>query len=82
MKDYKLPDGTWVTTPVFVGPASAMTCQCADGCDWEDTGPPSVGGSVLAQAQRCRKCGWVRVRYLGNPHPEEDDDAEVHDQGS
>lgn len=72
MQDYRLPDGTWVTTPVFAGDVRHMTCQCPDGCDWQDAGPPSEGGPVRAQAQRCTKCGWVRARYIGNPHPEAD----------
>jgi rubredoxin len=68
MIDYKLHDGTWVTTAVFVGDVRDFKSQC-DVCDWVDEGPPSAG-NVPVQPQRCRRCGWVRARYIGDPHPE------------
>jgi hypothetical protein len=70
MMDYKLPDGTWVTTPIGLAIGGQMTTQCANGCDWEDQGPPS-DGPVPVQPQKCARCGWVRGKYLGNPYPEE-----------
>jgi hypothetical protein len=65
---YRLPDGTWATSPIFVGDARAMTCQCADGCDWESLGVPHpVSPGCEVQMQRCRRCGWQRGKYLGVP---------------
>jgi hypothetical protein len=70
MRDVKLPDGTWVTTALFAGAATAQA-QCPDDtCAWEDNGPIMGEGPVPVQLQRCPRCGWVRGRYLGNPHPE------------
>jgi hypothetical protein len=72
----KLPDGTWVTTPMAVG-VGGLSPQCPnDACAWEDLGPPTlpeVAGQVPVQLQKCSGCGWIRGRYLGNPHPEEEE---------
>jgi hypothetical protein len=71
MNDYRLPDGTWVTTPIAIG--GAMTrAQCPGGCDWKDVGEPSDASDrlVRVQSQQCARCHWVRGKYLGNPHPE------------
>jgi hypothetical protein len=62
--DYRLPDGTWVTTPVCIG---SMSNQCPDDCVWEDQGPPTEEGPIPVQLQRCARCGWVRGKYLGVP---------------
>jgi hypothetical protein len=73
MRDVKLADGTWATTAIWAGLADRRVPQCPE-CRWEDRGPPETGGPVPLQIQVCRNCGWVRGRYLGNPHPEADDD--------
>ena len=89
MQDVKLSDGTWVTTPFAFG-VGGLPAQCPDdACTWEDCGPPvspepakdaEIGTPV--QLQKCSKCGCVRGRYLGNPHPEfKDDDDADHDRG-
>jgi hypothetical protein len=73
MRDVKLPDGTWVTTPMAAGFGMPQG-QCPDDtCAWADEGPPMCEGPIPVQLQRCPRCGWVRGRYLGNPHPEADD---------
>jgi hypothetical protein len=70
MLDQRLADGTWVTTPIAAGIGPPST-QCADGgCDWRDDGPPVSDTPVPLQLQRCARCGWMRGRYLGDPHPE------------
>jgi hypothetical protein len=69
MMDHRLPDGTWVTTAICVAPYGKMTVQCAE-CEWVDDGPPGGENEVKIQVQRCARCGWVRGKYLGNPHPE------------
>ena len=70
MRDVKLPDGTWVTTPIAAGLGS-LRPQCpGETCTWEDCGPPETSGPVPVQLQQCPCCGWARGRYLGDPHPE------------
>lgn len=73
MQDVRLPDGTWVTNPMFMGIGDTLVSRCPDDtCVWEDYGPPSPPGDlpVQLQAQQCVRCRWTRVKYLGNPHPE------------
>jgi hypothetical protein len=73
MIDVKLPDGTWATTAIYAG-IGEVPPECADH-RWEDEGdptPPETPEGVPVQMQRCDRCGWMRGRYLGNPHPEEE----------
>lgn len=70
MRNIRLPDGTWLTTPIAVGIGSLPT-QCAAGCRWEDDGPPTEEVPRL-QMQRCPDCGYVRSRYLDDPSLVED----------
>jgi hypothetical protein len=67
-------DGTWVTTPIFVGvasdprftPVQFTSCQH----QWNDLGaasPATEGGSVQVQLQMCLKCRGSRGRYVGTP---------------
>ena len=87
MQDVKLPDGTWVTTAMAVG-IGGVAAQCLDDtCTWEDTGPPMSAEpagdgeiGVPVQMQKCPKCGWVRGRYLGDPHPELKDEDNANDR--
>jgi hypothetical protein len=89
MQDIKLPDGTWVTTPMAVG-IGKPPVQCSDEtCVWKDFGPPTtpeideaIDTGTPVQLQKCPRCGYVRGRYLGNPHPEfKDDDDADHGRG-
>jgi hypothetical protein len=70
MFDVKLSDGTWVTTPTWAG-FGLPTPECSDH-QWEAHGPPrppEKAGEVPIQLERCSVCGWVRGRYMENPHP-------------
>jgi hypothetical protein len=75
MRDVRLPDGSWVTTPIHVG-VGGLPKPCEDECPWEDVGPPSEAVPRV-QRQHCPKCGQVRGRYLDNPHPEIGDEEEA-----
>ncbi len=74
MRDIRLPDGTWVTTPVYAGCEVPPRPQCPDGtCAWRYSRPPislPISGA-LAEVQACAKCHWSRILYVGNPHPGE-----------
>jgi hypothetical protein len=71
MRNIRLPDGTWITTPVAVGIGS-LPEPCAAGCRWEDHGPPTEEVPRM-QMQRCPNCGHIRARYLDDPTQTEDD---------
>jgi hypothetical protein len=74
MIDYRLPDGTWVTSPICVG---NLTTNCVE-CTWEDKGPVQPANEecpIAVQPQRCTRCGWLRFKYAGNPHPEDGNDG-------
>jgi hypothetical protein len=67
--DVKLPDGSWVTTSMWAG-FGIQGHECADH-QWEQHGPvrqPEKPEEVPIQMERCSVCGWVRGRYLENPH--------------
>jgi hypothetical protein len=72
MYDVRLSDGTWVTTPMWAG-FGAVKAECpSEEHQWEAHGPsrpPEQPGEVPIQMERCSRCGWVRGRYLENPHP-------------
>jgi hypothetical protein len=70
MQNVRLPDGTWVTTPVAIGIGQLPT-PCAAGCRWEDHGPPTKDVPRV-QIQHCPDCGQVRGRYLDDPASVED----------
>jgi hypothetical protein len=69
----RLPDGIWVTTSIWVG-AGIPNPECApDEHQWESQGgprQPEESGEVPIQMEKCSRCGWIRGRYLENPHPE------------
>jgi hypothetical protein len=70
MQNVKLPDGTWVTTPIAVGIGSIST-PCEGDCRWEDFGPITEEVPRV-QMQRCLGCGRVRGHYLDDPSLVED----------
>ena len=72
MLDIRLADGTWVTTPMWAGLGIKAGCPADEAHQWEAHGPvrpPEQSGEVSIQMERCARCGWVRGRYLENPHP-------------
>jgi len=74
MIDIRLTDGTWVTSPIWAGEfwEAKAACVSEEHC-WEAQGDPrqpEEPGEVPIQMERCSLCGWARVRYLENPHPE------------
>lgn len=73
MQDVRLPDGTWVTTPMWAGFGTVKAECLPDEHQWEVQGgirQPENLYEVPIQLEQCSRCGWVRGRYLENPHPE------------
>ena len=58
------PDGSWATTPVYVG-ESPVPAKC-DKHDWTDAGAKEPAaeefdGMTHIQLQVCATCGWKRT---------------------
>jgi hypothetical protein len=72
MTDYQLPDGSWVTTAIYVGFRLPATACLDELHQWEYSGQPGdvpagqrgPGNTTKMQMEVCKKCGWTRVRYL------------------
>lgn len=71
MQNVRLPDGTWVTTPIAVG-FGQIRPACEADCHWQNYGPPTEKVPRI-QMERCPSCGQVRGRYLDDPTKVEGD---------
>ncbi len=67
MRIYKLPDGTWCTTPSYMGRSVAEPCTGSKH-QWETVGSPTPlpddagpEGVNVVSMQKCNKCGYQRM---------------------
>lgn len=67
----EMEDGSWVTSPIFIGTGGRLPTACVPACEFRLFGSkmtlmqedPGMPGAKVVQVESCKKCGAVRYRF-------------------